>query len=230
MPLPPSRTRIIGLLMLLSVCLLLASEIVRQPWLMYVFKPLASLLILLVPALQWKRQASPFVMWITVGLFFSLVGDIVLMFPGGFFVYGLLAFLLAHVAYLIAFSRQTKFPARFSLWLLYLALLAVFFLVFLFPALPRTLLLPVIVYIFFVASMSSQAMGRFLTLRNRPAALAALGTLFFMLSDSLLAFDRFHSPIPAAVFLVLIPYYLGQWLIALSTVSTSPQHSPPLPS
>lgn len=221
---PPTRTRTIGFFVLVSVCLLLSSEIVHQPWLMYVFKPLASLLILLVPALQWKSQASPFVLWVALGLFFSFVGDVFLMFPSRFFQYGLLAFLFAHVSYLVAFTRQTKFPARFSLWFLYLALLALFFVLFLSPSLPRPLLLPVIVYIFFVASMSSQAMGRFLILRDLPAAFAALGTLFFLLSDSLLSFDRFHSPIPAVTFLVLLPYYLGQWLIALST---SPQHSPP---
>jgi uncharacterized membrane protein YhhN len=209
-------TRIIGLLVFVAVSLLLASGPVHQPWLLYTFKPLASALILLIPLARWKRHHNSFTFWITVGLLFSFFGDLLLLLPNRFFIHGLFAFLLAHVFYLVAFSRGIKFPAHLYVWFIYISVGAYLFL-FLYATLPSGFGFPVILYVFFVSSMAAQAMGRFLTLKNRPAAYAAIGALLFMLSDSFLSFDRFHSHIPAAAFFVLIPYYLGQWFIALST-------------
>ena len=219
----PALTRIVGIFVLLALSLTLASVPLHIPWLMYCFKPLASALILAIPFAQWRKRPSPFPFWITIGLLFAFVGDVLLIFPDHLFIYGLVAFLLAHIAFLIAFSREVKFPARLSLWLLYLTVFAAYFFFVLFPTLSANLRLPVIVYVFFVSTMGAQAMGRFLIFKNRPAVLAAIGALFFLLSDSLLAFDRFRSPIPAAIYFVLIPYYLALWLIALSTQSPLPK-------
>ena len=49
------------------------------------------------------------------------------------------------------------------------------------------------------------------------AWLAAAGGLFFMARDTLLAFNRFHAPIPLAGFWVLSTYYAAQFLFARST-------------
>lgn len=215
----PTITRTVGILVLLALSLMLASGPLQIPWLMYCFKPLASALIFAIPFVQWRKHRSPFIFWITIGLLFSFVGDVLLIFPDRLFIYGLVAFLFAHISFLIAFSREVKFPAHLFLWFLYLAVFAAYFFFVLFPTLSSDLRLPVIVYVFFVSTMGAQAMGRFFILKNRPACFAAIGALFFLLSDSLLAFDRFRSPIPASVFFVLIPYYLALWLIALSTQS-----------
>ncbi|HEY4978826.1 MAG TPA: lysoplasmalogenase [Candidatus Acidoferrum sp.] len=212
----PKLTRIFGFFVLIAVALLLGAEVFDQPWLMYIFKPLAIALIFSISLANWKVHPSPFALWISIGLFLSLIGDIALMSQDRFFVSGLLAFLVAHICYLAAFSRGVKFPARPSVWLLYLTVLGSFY-GFLFPGIPSALRLPVGFYVFFVASMAAQSMGRFLMLNNHPARLAALGTVLFLLSDALLSFDRFHAPIPAAAFFILTPYFLGQWLIALST-------------
>ena len=221
----PTLTRIVGLLVLLAVSLTLAASSLHQPWLKYSFQPLATLLILAIPVTQFIKHPSPYAFWISTGLFFSLFGDILLMFPDRFFLHGLAAFLMAHIAYLIAFTREAKFPARLSIWLIYLAGVACFFLLAIFPKLPTGLRLPIIVYMFFAVSMAAQSMGRFLILNSIPDALAAFGAILFVLSDSLLAFDRFRSPLPAPAFFVLIPYYLAQWLIALSTQPSSSKTS-----
>jgi uncharacterized membrane protein YhhN len=75
----------------------------------------------------------------------------------------------------------------------------------------------VAVYAFALATMAAQAMGRYLWLRTGAALLAAVGALFFMVSDGLLATDRFRAAIPYAAVVVLVPYYIAQMLIALST-------------
>jgi len=45
------------------------------------------------------------------------------------------------------------------------------------------------------------------------SSLYALGALLFVFSDFILAWNRFTSPIENAGLLIMIPYYLGQWLI-----------------
>jgi len=66
-------------------------------------------------------------------------------------------------------------------------------------------------------SMAAQAMGRSFLLRTSAARFAAIGALLFVLSDGLLALNRFYAPLRLAPLLILVPYYTGQWLIASST-------------
>ena len=215
-------SNLVGLLVAIAVLLTLAGHLLSHPWLEYFFKPLASVLILSIALSQWRSDKRPYSFWIAIGLFFSLVGDIALLWPACYFLPGLAAFLVTHIAYLIAFTRDAKFPARPFIWLLYLAIAAALF-ILLFPDLPRGLKIPVALYSLLLATMASQAMGRFLVLKSRSTRNAALGAILFMLSDLLLAFDHFHSAIFLAPVLVLTPYYLAQWLIACSTASPSKQ-------
>lgn len=221
----PTLTRIVLFLVVFAVCGALSTGSLHRPLLHFSFQPIATILILAIPLTQHIKHPSSFALWISVGLFFSLFGDVFLLFHDRCFLFGLSAFLLAHISYLIAFTRDVSFPARLSVWLIYFAVVGCFVLFVVFPKLPSGLRLPIIVYMFFVVSMAAQSMGRFLILKNIPAGLAAFGAIFFVLSDSLLAFDRFQSPIPAAAFFVLIPYYIAQWSIALSTQPSSSKTS-----
>jgi uncharacterized membrane protein YhhN len=80
----------------------------------------------------------------------------------------------------------------------------------------------VIVYVIVLTSMGGQAAARAWTFarrghpHTRSAMLAAGGALVFMLSDSLLAWNRFHGRIPLATLWVLATYYLALWWIARS--------------
>src|SRR6202008_567819 len=205
-------------LLFVAVALVLAGHLLRSPLLVYVSKPLATALILGIALVNWRssRGSYSYSLSISIGLLFSLVGDIFLLWPSLYFIHGLAAFLLTHLAYLIAFTRDARFPARVWIWILYLAIAATLY-AFLYPNLPVPLKLPVALYSALLSSMAAQAMGRFLVVKTKPAQSAAIGAVFFMLSDFLLAFDRFHTLILLAPVLILIPYYLGQWLIASST-------------
>jgi uncharacterized membrane protein YhhN len=209
-----------GLLAAVAVLLGLAGHLLAHPWLAYLFKPLATVLILFIALSEWRSDKRLYSASIAIGLCFSLLGDVALLWPDLYFLPGLAAFLLTHLSYFVAFTRDAKFPARPSIWVLYLAIAAAMF-AFLFPNLPSSLKIPVALYSLLLASMAAQAMGRYLILKTSPARLAATGALLFMLSDVLLAFDHFHSAIPFAPLLVLAPYYLAQWLIARSTAPPS---------
>ncbi len=150
------------------------------------------------------------------GLLCSLGGDVWLLFPRGF-VAGLFNFLVAHLLYIAAFAPGGPWNA--SAW----ALLAPFALVslatlrYLWPHLGRERA-PVAVYVSVIAVMGWRAAVRALAASPPPASggLALAGALLFMLSDGLLATDRFARRLRAAEAAVMTTYYAAQTLIALS--------------
>jgi uncharacterized membrane protein YhhN len=190
-------------------------------WLHWCCKPVATMLIFV---LAWRAQpavSGRYRRWILTGILFSCCGDVLLMLPQDLFVPGLLAFLLGHLCFLAAFLGDSRFAARPFLMLASLGYGAINLLL-LWPSIAVSLRLPVIVYVTVLACMAGQAAVRargFAMRRNAlagSAMRAAVGALVFMLSDSLLAWNRFHAPIPLADLWVLSTYYLALWWIARS--------------
>ena len=210
------KIAILVILAIVAAALAIGGYLVNNLSLVYIFKPFATLLILVLAANNAGKTELPFARWICIGILFSLFGDALLIWPDKFFLPGLAVFFLAHIAYLAAFTRGARFPANVPVWMIFLAIAAADFML-LRPNLPGGLKLPVALYTVALASMAAQAVGRFLLLRTFPAKLAALGALFFLLSDSLLGWNRFGHPRPLAPLLILLPYYTAQLLFALST-------------
>ena len=213
---PRNSTLVLSLIFVLAAIFSLTGSFFALPWMHFLFTPLATLCIFSIALSNWRSFKKTYAFWISIGLFFSLLGDVALLRPGRYFLPGLMAFLFAHIAYLMALTRQTKFPARFSLWLIYLSIAAALYAA-LRPGLPGELRLPVAGYAILLALMAGQAMGRWFVRRTGSAWFAAMGALLFMLSDALLASDRFRAPLPCASLLILVPYFAGQYLMALST-------------
>ncbi len=67
--------------------------------------------------------------------------------------------------------------------------------------------------------MTAQAIGRATEQRTPAAVAVAVGACFFMLSDSLLAINRFVTPLPLSGLWVLSTYYTAQLLIVLHACS-----------
>lgn len=91
-------------LILLSACLTIYGEMAGRRVLVYVFKPLTTVLILALAVTLPAEPASRYRMGILIGLAFSLAGDVFLMLPSDRFIAGVIAFLAAHLAYLVAFT------------------------------------------------------------------------------------------------------------------------------
>jgi len=185
-----------------------------------VFKPL-TMLVAMAVVLAHVRGAADRLRrsdaLLLVALAFSLAGDAFLMFPG-FFIPGLVAFLLAHLAYIALFRQDAPwFASRRAL----AATLGIGVAMYAFlwqGGLPGALRGPVAAYVLVIALMAAQAMGR-ATVQRNPAALAvAVGTGFFMLSDALLATNRFVSPLPMSQAWVLGTYYAAQVLIVMGVL------------
>ena len=158
-----------------------------------------------------KRTRGRFVLFLLAALACALVGDVLLMLPGQF-VPGLLAFLLAHVFYVVLLRQGVPwFPSRPALVTTLAA--GVGMVALLWPGLAPLLQLAVPVYVLAIALMAAQAIGRATVLRNGPAMAVAVGACLFMLSDALLAINRFVTPLPLAPLWVLATYFAAQILI-----------------
>ncbi|MDR2306279.1 MAG: lysoplasmalogenase [Paucimonas sp.] len=149
--------------------------------------------------------------WIMIGLGFSVLGDILLAIPRELFVFGLAAFLCAHLAYLRGYCNLTRRPAYPALAFALLIGGALFGLLASHDLGP--LLLPVALYALAIGAMLWRALAC--------GGLAALGACAFVFSDSLIGINRFVSPFAAAEYLIILAYWLGQWLIAASATRGS---------
>jgi alkylglycerol monooxygenase len=85
---------------------------------------------------------------------------------------------------------------------------------YLHPYLGADLHIPVAVYIAFIALMGAQAIGRAIELKTTASKWVAVGALLFMISDSLLAINKFVSPISLSSLWILGMYFSAQLLIA----------------
>lgn len=84
------------------------------------------------------------------------------------------------------------------------------------------LLLPVIVYGLALNGMAWQAWERAARVGSPGARLAAWGAALFVLSDSVLAVNRFLQPFAANVIVVMCTYIAAQTLIAMSVSAAFP--------
>jgi uncharacterized membrane protein YhhN len=192
-------------------------------WLHYVFKPATTLLVwwsvwrIAAPALPLYRRS------VLMALLLSLCGDVFLMLPapviGPGFELGLASFLVAHLFFLRAFTRDAPLFGR-RVPLILLLLLSLANLLVLWPSIGNALRLPVLVYMLCLVGMSAQAVSRAITLGTRGARLAACGGIAFLISDTTLAYNKFHAPVPASALLVLGTYYTALYLIARSVEPT----------
>ena len=207
----PTRRVAAALLVCAGLAIAAAPWALAQPVLNFVFKPLATLVVI-AHALQRGRDAPVVRRWVLAGLLLSLCGDVALLWPKEGFLPGLVSFLLAHLAYLVAFTRVQRlgvWPPAFAAY----AVLAGVILWWLWPGVPAALRWPVLAYVVCLAAMAAQAAVLWRRGAARGAVLA-LGGALFLASDALLATNRFAGPLPLASLWILASYWSAQWCIA----------------
>jgi uncharacterized membrane protein YhhN len=198
-----------------SASVTVAAHALGRQAFVYVFKPLSTTLLLLLVATAPSCFSSRYAVAILAGLFFSLIGDVLLMLPSDRFRSGLSSFLLAHACYVFAFLTDSP-PAAPPLPFVLCLAAGGAVLPALWSGIPRRLRPPVLAYVALLLVMAGQASSRAVHLHTPPALAACLGAAFFVLSDSLLAWNRFRRPFPAAQALIHATYFPAQWLIAIS--------------
>jgi uncharacterized membrane protein YhhN len=218
-------TTILFILALLSA--LIEWYAVFKGWrrLKYATKP--AVMILLSAWLVLNGATRGPLVWFLLGGLLSLTGDVFLLLTNErrWFLFGLGAFLLAHIAYIIGFNNP---PPPFNALTLGVAIMVTL------SALPlvrrilagltkkglRRLVMPVRVYAAVISLMLFSAM---LTLfrtdwLSTPAYLVSLGAVLFLSSDLLLAWNKFVNPIRHGPLLVMVTYHLGQLALLAGAV------------
>ena len=206
-------------LMLQSGALAMATAALElQPW-HWFFKPATMVFALICIASSAffqkdsvQKTSKKQMQLLLAAIVFSLSGDVCLMLPD-LFIPGLISFLLAHVCYIALFKTDAPwFASRRALWLI--AAIGAGMYAYLFTnGLPVAMRIPVAVYVSVIALMAAQAWGRYQVRQDRSSLLVALGASAFMVSDSILAINRFVQPLPWAAIWVLASYYTAQALI-----------------
>jgi uncharacterized membrane protein YhhN len=175
----------------------------------WVAKPVATLALVVVAA----SLDGPFgarQVWFAVALALSLAGDVFLMLPKDRFVPGLASFLLGHVTYVVGFWVEGDASAVGAL------AGAVGVGIVLAAVAPRIvtrvggeLRAPVVVYMGVIAAMFVSAAA------NGPT-LAIVGAGAFVVSDSVLAWNKFVRPLAWAPVGIMVTYHVAQAALALS--------------
>ena len=158
-----------------------------------------------------------------LGLVMSISGDVFLMFKGPSpFLLGLSSFLIAHLFYIISFYHIPSFNKglvfKYPLSALPVVLFLGIFLTIVFPNVPNTLRIPVLIYSLVIALMVVSAIN----VGKRTSPIAArtilIGAVLFLLSDSILACEKFEVfSLDKAVILrltVMTTYLTGQYFLA----------------
>ncbi|QYH40263.1 lysoplasmalogenase [Algoriphagus sp. NBT04N3] len=154
-------------------------------------------------------------------LIFSLIGDILLLWPH-LFIYGLGAFLMAHICYIIAFKIAQRNPGKIGkvnfvkVFLINLPIYIVAALIyFLINSNLGNLKIPVIAYIITIVSMVTLARDRYGKCNKESFWQVFIGACLFLISDGVLAIDMFYMEFPEAGIIIMGTYATAQLLIVM---------------
>jgi uncharacterized membrane protein YhhN len=177
------------------------------------FKPYpASFLVKAFPVVflavrVWRQAPGMSERLVAVGLGFSAVGDILLDLNDRLFFAGLGAFLVGHLFFSAGFLPRMEVTSRKLAAALVLVLYGAALNALLFSKVGFSV--PVALY-----GTVLTLMGILATVRRASPGWVMAGALIFVISDSLIAINRFVAPFGASKWAVMITYYIAQYFIA----------------
>lgn len=164
-----------------------------------------------------RALLSPLKKWILLALLFSWAGDVLLLFQNRdelFFLAGLSAFLLAHVFYCVFFHQvRIREGIKSNPWLLLPVLVYYISLVSWLSPYLGDMKLPVRIYGMVISFMFLLALHMLYLPGKQTGRLFLAGAGLFVLSDSILAINKFYQPFEAAPVLIMLTYGLAQLLL-----------------
>src|SRR5687768_2150230 len=191
-------------------------------WLETICKPALMITLGLYYWSSQKKSQEPVVLSVVMAIIFSCVGDVLLMFQQSnpnYFMFGLAAFLFAHIFYIFSYQQhrgdesgnelQGLQKIRFALPIV----LAGMGLVTILYNRLGDLKIPVLLYAGVLTYMVLVALFRFGRTNAGSFAMVFGGAILFMMSDSLIAINKFLEPLSQASFWVMITYISAQFLI-----------------
>ena len=156
-------------------------------------------------------------------LAFSLIGDVLLMLVDRsphFFTVGLIAFLIAHIMYILVFLRHRNKTLK-PIGIIVLLLIYASGLFYFLKSGLGEMLIPVVIYMAVILTMATCAYLRKDVVNKHSYNLVFIGAICFMISDSILALNKFYEAIALANILIMTTYALAQYLIVLGILKLS---------
>ncbi|HIO72331.1 MAG TPA: lysoplasmalogenase [Flavobacteriales bacterium] len=202
------------------------SHLMQVEILHLIFKPLLLIVISVLFYLETKSNYTSFAKLMQAGFLLAWLGDVLLMFVERdpmFFMLGLGAFLTTHILYALAFkksvsnSESTAYLKKSPMAAAPFVLLGGVLLYMLYPNL-NELLIPVFIYTAVIVTMVICALNRRGRVSDLSYKLIYYGALVFMLSDSLLAVNKFMNPIPYSGVFIMVPYIVAQFMIMKGSI------------
>ena len=186
-------------------------------------KPAIMITLALFYWASMQEKKEPIVFSVIIAMMFSCLGDVLLMFQqdnSNNFMFGLGAFLVAHVFYIFVYKQhqgeqsgnelQGIQKIRFAFPII---LSGTGLVVILYSHL-GDLKIPVLVYAAVLTYMVVVALFRYGKTNAGSFAMVFGGAILFMMSDSLIAINKFLEPITQANLWVMLTYISAQFLIA----------------
>ncbi len=213
--------KVLHLVFAVIVIVELLGRLTDQVMLEYPVKPLIMIWITLYFLMNTEKRS--FIPGVVTAFFFSWMGDIFLMFSGGYnneilFYAGVGAFFIAQLTYIFVFLLNAEndikgLLLRNPLWFIPFLGFGVLIFLLLYPGLDG-IMVPIIgVYAASLIGMSLAALNRRDRVDFDSFRLVFAGSLLFVISDSLIAVNKFYAEIPAAGFLIMLSYIAAQYLI-----------------
>ena len=214
---------------LLFLCIALGNltgRILLSETLDLITKPLLMPVLILIFYMSIKANFNTFSKFIFSALFFSWLGDIFLMFNGQlFFIFGLLSFLIAQINYIFAYRTSVsghqsktilqKKPYLYLPFILYITL----FYGTLYPHLEFALKIPVVVYSICLILMGIFALNRYQLVSMDSFLQVLIGACLFIISDSVIALNKFLFSFYLSGFVIMLTYILAQYLIVMGCIA-----------
>ena len=157
-------------------------------------------------------------------MIFALLGDTFLMFQSQnslFFMLGLGSFLLMQIGYSLFFNREIEFKKSLLIQKPYWIIPAIVYALMLYKIVSGNaggLTGAILAYTVCIATMMLSAVNRISQVCQNSFRWVFFGALFFLISDSVLAVNKFASPVPNAGFWIMSTYTLAQYLIVRGVI------------
>lgn len=180
-------------------------------------KPFLLPFLILAVYFQQRFTTKKFLL---TALLLSWIGDIILMFTDkgeAYFIAGLIAFLISHIFYIILFSKQLKIYLKKSKIFFWIGVTTIVFylivtMLLLLPTLDD-LTIPVFIYAMTISIMWLFALKGFLNWQKPANNYILIGALFFVVSDTIMSFDKFYTALQYSSLLIMATYLTAQYLI-----------------
>lgn len=205
-----TNTKLFTLIFVVVSSLDILGILLHNSLLQTIFKPMIILSLMVLYYFSAKVKNN----WYLLALAFSFLGDVFLMDKNDLFLIGIAAFLITQIIYIKIIlaqlkasnlSQKTIANIPFALYL--------FVLLFVLKDNLNEFLIPVIVYGFAISVFGMLALLNFIVDKTKTARILFLGAVLFIISDSLIALDKFYEEKPFYGFFIMITYIVAQYLI-----------------